>query len=437
MKKYTNEFAIKLATSSGFRPIEIYPGAKTYWLCIHVACGNEVKIKLNSVAASKIETCKHCSRFSKITEESAIKIMRKAGLKPLTSYPGYDKPWVAIHLACGSKVTTRLHSIKSGGGGCKKCGWKQSASKRITPSEIAIEEMRNAGLDPLEPFTGVRKPWKSRCLTCNKIVSPQLGSIRAGRGGCKYCAGNVLLTNEQAIAIMIKNNLQPLEKYVNALTAWKAKCLICGHIVSPKLGAISGGQGPCIYCAGKKMDATEARKIMLASNLEPQEPFISVRKPWKSMCRTCGNIVTPRLASVLKNGRACSYCSNTGFDTSKAGYLYFLIHPDWDMLQIGITNDPDTRLRQHERLGWKLQELRGPMDGLSTQMLERDILKALKLNGADLKNSKVVGKFDGYSESWSNSILPITSIKEMMRLTEEIEEKKSVTNLSHRKTKKD
>jgi hypothetical protein len=437
MKKYTNEFAIKLATASGFKPIQVYPGAKTSWLCIHLACGNKVKIKLNSIAGSKTETCKYCSRFAKITEESAIKIMNEAGLKPSTSYPGYDKPWAAIHTACGSKVTTRLHAVKSGGGGCKKCGWKQSASKRITPSEIAIEEMTGAGLKPLEPFTGVRKPWKSRCLTCNKIVSPHLGSIRAGRGGCKYCAGNVLLTNQQAVAIMVSNNLQPLEQYVNALTAWKAKCLKCGHIVSPKLGAISGGQGPCIYCAGKKMDPYQARRIMLASNLKPQEPFKSVRKPWKSLCMTCGNKVTPRLASVLKNGRACSFCSNTGFDTSKAGYLYFLVHPDWAMYQIGITNDPDTRLRQHERLGWTTKELRGPMDGLITQKLERDILKVLKLNGADLKNSKVVGKFDGYSESWSKSTFPAKSIRELIRLTDLFEEGKSVANLLHRKTKKD
>lgn len=437
MKKYTNEFAIKLAKESGFKPIQVYPGAKKPWLCIHLACGNEVKVTLNSIAGSKSETCKYCSRFAKITDVVAIKIMNEAGLKPLTAYPGYDKPWASIHIPCGSKVTTRLHSVKSGGGGCKKCGSKKSANKRITPSKNAISEMIEAGLSPLEPFKGVRRAWRSRCQTCGKIVSPQLGSIRAGRGGCKYCAGNVLLTNDQAVAVMLKNGLQPLEKYVNALTAWKAKCLKCGHIVSPKLGAISGGQGPCIYCAGKKVDPSQARKIMLASNLKPQEPFISVRKPWKSLCLTCGNIVTPRLASVLKNGRACSFCSITGFDTSQAGYLYFLVHPDWEMLQIGITNDPDTRLRQHERLGWKTKELRGPLDGLITQKLERDVLKMLKLSGADLKNSKVVGKFDGYSESWSATTFPAKSIKELIRLTEEFEDGKSVANLLHRRTKKD
>jgi len=52
-------------------------------------------------------------------------------------------------------------------------------------------------------------------------------------------------------------------------------------------------------------------------------------------------------------------------------------------------------------------------------------------------NSKIAGKFDGYSEAWSKNRFPVKSIKELMRLTEEFEEIKSVANLSQRRTKKD
>jgi hypothetical protein len=220
---------------------------------------------------------------------------------------------------------------------------------------------------------------------------------------------------------MLQNNLQPLEDYVNALTAWRAKCLKCGHIVSPKLGAINGGQGPCIYCAGKKVDPKKAKEIMLAADLKPLEPFKTVRRPWKSLCLVCENVVTPRLASVIKNGRACSFCSETGFNTSEPGYIYFLIHPQWVMFQIGITNKPDDRLKQHKRLGWEIMELRGPMDGHLTQQWETAILRMLKAKGADLSNAKIAGKFDGYSEAWSKSTFEAKSIKELMRLTEEFE----------------
>ena len=68
-------------------------------------------------------------------------------------------------------------------------------------------------------------------------------------------------------------------------------------------------------------------------------------------------------------------------------------------------------------------EVRGPMDGLLTQQWETAILRMLKAKGADLSNSTVAGKFEGYSEAWSKSTFPVKSIKELMRLTEEFEEK--------------
>jgi len=423
LRKYTDDVAVKMIIEAGFKPLEEYPGAKKDWRCIHIVCGNQVEVTLSYVTKSKTKTCKFCQQFAPITPEQAEQIMQQAGFNPQTKYPGYDIPWKSIHVPCGATVNPRLHSVKAGKGSCLKCGRTTSATKRTTPSETAIEEMRAAGLEPLEPFKGVRTSWKCRCTSCGKTVSPQLGSIRAGRGGCKYCAGNVLLTNIQATAIMLKNNLQPLDEYVNALTAWRAKCLKCGHIVTPKLGAISGGQGPCIYCAGKKVDPKKAVEIMLAADLKPLEPFETVRRPWKSLCLVCENIVTPRLASVIKNGRACSFCSETGFNTSEQGYIYFLIHPQWAMFQIGITNNPDSRLKQHNRLGWETKELRGPIDGLVTQKWERSILEMLKASGADLKNSKVAGKFDGYSEAWSMSTFEAKSIKELMRMTEEFESK--------------
>jgi len=91
------------------------------------------------------------------------------------------------------------------------------------------------------------------------------------------------------------------------------------------------------------------------------------------------------------------------------------------MFQIGITNNPDRRLSQHKKLGWEPIELRGPMDGHLTQQWETAILRMLKAKGADLSNSKIAGKFDGYSEAWSKSTFEVSSIKELMRLTEEFE----------------
>jgi hypothetical protein len=91
------------------------------------------------------------------------------------------------------------------------------------------------------------------------------------------------------------------------------------------------------------------------------------------------------------------------------------------MYQIGITNVPERRQREHRKLGWRVVELRGPMDGHLTQQWETAILRMLKAKGADLSNDKIAGKFDGYSEAWSKSTFQVSSIKELMRSTEEFE----------------
>jgi hypothetical protein len=45
----------------------------------------------------------------------------------------------------------------------------------------------------------------------------------------------------------------------------------------------------------------------------------------------------------------------------------------------------------------------------------------LEAEGADLCNSKIAGKFDGFSEAWSKSTFEVKSIKQLMLLTETFE----------------
>mgnify|MGYP000509763043 FL=1 len=104
------------------------------------------------------------------------------------------------------------------------------------------------------------------------------------------------------------------------------------------------------------------------------------------------------------------------------GYLYFLRHESWEMLQIGITNHPDDRSKKHMKLGWEVLEMRGPMDGHLAQQWETAILRMLKAKGADLSNSAIAGKFDGYSEAWSKSRFEAKSLKHLMNLTDAHEE---------------
>jgi hypothetical protein len=120
------------------------------------------------------------------------------------------------------------------------------------------------------------------------------------------------------------------------------------------------------------------------------------------------------MLSDRKAGTGCPTCAKYGFDPNKDGYLYFLEHEEWEMLQIGITNVPDKRLQKHGRSGWTPLEVRGPMDGHLTRQLETGILRTLRKRGAKMGRAAGRGDFDGSSEAWLRSSLPIDSLRELI-----------------------
>jgi hypothetical protein len=84
------------------------------------------------------------------------------------------------------------------------------------------------------------------------------------------------------------------------------------------------------------------------------------------------------------------------------------------MVQIGISNYPETRLGQHGKRGWEVIEVRGPMEGHLAQQLETAILHAVERRGAVLGHKAEIEKFDGYSEAWTKDSLTVTSFKQLL-----------------------
>ena len=69
-------------------------------------------------------------------------------------------------------------------------------------ADTAVAAMRAAQLEPLEPFADADQPWRCRCLTCSRVVTPRLSGIAAG-GGCKYCATKGLDLNAPAVILVL------------------------------------------------------------------------------------------------------------------------------------------------------------------------------------------------------------------------------------------
>lgn len=114
----------------------------------------------------------------------------------------------------------------------------------------------------------------------------------------------------EAVELMLAKNLRPLESYPGRAKPWRCECLICKHIVTPRLASIRLGQGGCVYCAGKAtISEEEAREILKCASLRPLEPYKGSRIGWKSECVNCGRVSTPRVDTVKNRGAKCRFCS--------------------------------------------------------------------------------------------------------------------------------
>lgn len=269
---------------------------------------------------------------TKIQDSEARRIMKRAGFEPLEPYKSGDTPWRSRCIKCRRIVTPRLRHVRDRGYGCKFCSGSE------IPLEVAMKEIALASLEPLMPFPGASKIWKSRCLKCDRVVTPKLVSIRMGHSGCKYCAasqlgkknrldkspsrGGRIRSFDSVLEDMRRADLEPLEPYQTSQTKWKCKCLKCGAIVSPKYNQIKQGGGGCKTCFLKRqpligrLDESKAISVMQKKNLQPLEPYPGAMKPWRCKCLDCGTEIKPRYAHIQQGRKGCKVC---GYRKNAAG----------------------------------------------------------------------------------------------------------------------
>jgi hypothetical protein len=332
----------------------------------------------------------------------------------------------------GHKYRAKVSSRDANGTGCPYC-----ANQLVLPgfNDLATTHPELAaqadGWDPTQVISG-RSQVDWICSSSHRTKA-SINTRKRG-SGCRVCMHqevlkgyNDLLSKYPKIA-MEASDWDPSTVLPKSGKSREWKCK-AGHKWKATIGSRTGLEAGCPYCSNTKvlvgfndLATTHPEIARQAFGWDPSTITFgsNIKKLWK--CSKDHKWKISPTVRTAKGGSGCPTCAETGFDPNADGYLYFLRHPDWEMFQIGITNDPDTRIGKHNRIGWELLELRGPMDGHLTQQWETAILRMLKAKGADLSNSKIAGKFDGYSEAWSKSKFEVKSIKELMRLTEEFEE---------------
>ena len=224
-----------------------------------------------------------------------------------------------------------------------------------THPELAVEA---DGWDPTKTLAGTNKKLAWLCGQGHRWIAK--GSKRVGGNGCPICSNRTVLAGFNDLAT-----------------------------THPELAAEADGWDPTTVAAGSH------DKLVWRCSLD---------HAWKA-------VVKDRM-----RGRGCPDCATTGYSPGLDGYLYFLRHELWGLLQIGISNVPDDRLATHRRSGWQVIDLRGPMPGDVAYGWEQSILDSLIDRNVSLSPSHIAGTFSGYTESWIEEDFPASSLKELMAL---------------------
>jgi len=253
---------------------------------------------------------------------AAERVMREAGLEPLEPYPGRAvAPWQCRCMTCGSTVSPSYNAIQQGGG-CRACYRSRQGLDQRKPEAEAWALMRAAKVEPLEPYPGSQRPWRSRCMVCGSEVTPVLNNLRKpGRGACKYCgrkkaAESKGWSSAEVLSRMQEAGVELLEPYSgNSQRLIRARCLRCSREVRPRpYSVLARGHDPCIYCARTRIAADEAIALLRELGAEPLSPFPGARDPWRCGCLRCGREIWPRYHAVRRGANPCKFCS---FENSK------------------------------------------------------------------------------------------------------------------------
>lgn len=127
----------------------------------------------------------------------------------------------------------------------------------------------DAGLKPLEPFTGNNAPRLCACSKCGRMVAPSRSNLHRGQGSCKYCAARAI-TVEEADAYFTKAQLEPLEPFRRSGARRLCRCLKCNSKVRVRQNDLQQGQGGCLTCAGtapKRLPKGKLKHLYVDQNL--------------------------------------------------------------------------------------------------------------------------------------------------------------------------
>lgn len=314
--------------------------------------------------------------------------------------------------------------------GCPFCSGKRvlaGFNDLATTNPNLAAESFNWDASQVTAFSNKKVQWKCRK---GHIWKVSINNRSSHKTGCPTCSGQKILSGFNDLATINPilageaSGWDPskVAQWSHKKVNWKCPL---GHLYKARIADRSNGDS-CPICIGKKVlkgfNDLATKNPELAKQALGWDPTTLTPNSNKIVMWNCQDGHKWK-ASVnhRSNDRGCPSCAKSGFDPNLDGYLYLLIHPIWEMYQIGITNFPEKRLATHGRRGWQVIELRGPMEGSLAQDWETGMLRMLRGKGANLGTSELQGAFDGFTESWSIDNYAVSNLVQLMKETEEFE----------------
>ena len=310
--KTDSKKAVAIMNRAGLKPLETYGGNIKPWKSKHLKCGRIVYPTLNAIKRGQ-GPCKYCAGKA-VYPPDAVKLFLKKGLKPIEPYSGDNKkPWKCIHIACGNEVSPKYAIVARGESmGCHHC-----SNQYVDPDE-AYQFFMSKSFQPLIPYPGSNKPWKSIHLICGSEAQPSYGKIKSGRTGCRVCSGMEIITQKKAVAFYRSKGLEPKEKFQGPHHPWKSIHIECGRNVSPRWANVQQGSGVCEYCSGKKVDMKEVKNLLKKLELKPLKPYPGNKKGWLCLHLPCGRKVSPTYGALRSGQGPCEFCGKNMMSENEA-----------------------------------------------------------------------------------------------------------------------
>jgi formylmethanofuran dehydrogenase subunit E len=213
-------------------------------------CGEESVIDLGRARRTGEASCIYC-RGWKLSPKQILTRISEANLELIGPPPASSADRFLVRCGiCGLETHKTLANLRKGYKNCQYC-----ARNSVIQEDEARKLYLSVGLEPLGPFPGGKGGWKSKCTKCGEIVSPHYTSVTKGRG-CKFCSGKAV-NPEYAARVMRSSQYQPLVPYPGALKKWKSKCTKCGKESAPTFATVSSKGSMCKFCNPAGINLTE------------------------------------------------------------------------------------------------------------------------------------------------------------------------------------